>query len=176
MHFGHGACEPASACSCMSEIDLERSSSTCFRDYPSPPGAPRPVMGVTIKKKRHACVPPPTPHPQGARRSVRHVLMNQRNVTDNATGYNRWDPEQPRSEDRTGEGQVKNMQPGARHFFGMVARRSWGRSPAVQDMYTRLLSANLDFDSELQHVFWWEPDECRDSRVFHVDRVFLRLC
>ena len=43
-------------------------------------------------------------------------------------------------------------------------------------MYTRLLSANLDFDSELQHVFWWEPDECRDSRVFHVDRVFLRLC
>ena len=46
----------------------------------------------------------------------------------------------------------------------------------VQDMYTRLLSANLDFDSELQHVFWWEPDECRDSRVFHVDRVFLRLC
>ena len=49
-------------------------------------------------------------------------------------------------------------------------------SPQVQDMYTRLLSANLDFDSELQHVFWWEPDECRDSRVFHVDRVFLRLC
>ena len=48
--------------------------------------------------------------------------------------------------------------------------------PAVQDMYTRLLSANLDFDSELQHVFCWEPDECRDSRVFHVDRVFLRLC
>ena len=42
-------------------------------------------------------------------------------------------------------------------------------------MYTRLLSANLDFDSELQHVFCWEPDECRDSRVFHVDRVFLRL-
>ena len=49
-------------------------------------------------------------------------------------------------------------------------------TPSVQDMYTRLLSANLDFDSELQHVFWWEPDECRDSRVFHVDRVFLRLC
>ena len=46
----------------------------------------------------------------------------------------------------------------------------------VQDVYTRLLSANLDFDSELLHVFCWEPDECRDSRVFHVDRVFLRLC
>ena len=46
----------------------------------------------------------------------------------------------------------------------------------MQDTYTRLLSANLDFDSELQHVFWWELDECRDSRVFHVDRVFLRLC
>ena len=46
----------------------------------------------------------------------------------------------------------------------------------MQDMYSRLLSANLDFDSELQHVFCWEPDECRDSRVFHVDRVFLRLC
>ena len=42
----------------------------------------------------------------------------------------------------------------------------------MQDMYTRLLSANLDFDSELQHVFCWEPDECRDSRVFHSDRVF----
>ena len=49
-------------------------------------------------------------------------------------------------------------------------------TPGVQDMYTRLLLPNLDFDSELQHVFWWEPDECRDSRVFHVDRVFLRLC
>ena len=48
--------------------------------------------------------------------------------------------------------------------------------PDVQDMYTRLFSANLDFDSELQHVFCWEPDECRVSRVFHVDRVFLRLC
>ena len=47
---------------------------------------------------------------------------------------------------------------------------------SMQDMYTRLLSANLDFDSELQHVFRWAPDECRDSRVFHVDRVFLRLC
>ena len=30
--------------------------------------------------------------------------------------------------------------------------------PSVQDMYTRLLSANLDFDSELQHFFWWELD------------------
>ena len=45
----------------------------------------------------------------------------------------------------------------------------------MQDMYTRLLSANLDFDSELQHVFCWAPDECRDSRVFHIERVFLRL-
>ena len=44
--------------------------------------------------------------------------------------------------------------------------------PLVQDMYTRLLSANLDFDSELQHVFCREPDECSDSRVFHVDHVF----
>ena len=42
-------------------------------------------------------------------------------------------------------------------------------------MYTRFLS-NLCFDSELQHVFCPEPGECRDSRVFHVDRVFLRLC
>ena len=41
--------------------------------------------------------------------------------------------------------------------------------PSVQDMYTRLLSANLE------HVFCWAPGECRDSRVFHVDRVFLRL-
>ena len=48
--------------------------------------------------------------------------------------------------------------------------------PSVQDMYTRLLSANLDFDSELQHVSCWEPYECGDSRVSHVDRVFLRLC
>ena len=47
--------------------------------------------------------------------------------------------------------------------------------PLVQDMYTRLSSANLDFDSELQHVFCWAPDECRDSRVFQVGRVFLRL-
>ena len=46
----------------------------------------------------------------------------------------------------------------------------------VQDMCTRLLSANLDFDSELQHVFCWAPDECRDSQVFHVDRVCFRLC
>ena len=47
---------------------------------------------------------------------------------------------------------------------------------SMQDMYTRLLSANLDFGSELKHVFWWELGVCRDSRVFHVDRVFLRLC
>ena len=46
----------------------------------------------------------------------------------------------------------------------------------MQDMNTRLLSTDLDFDSELQHVFCWEPDECRVSRVFPVDRVFLRLC
>ena len=39
----------------------------------------------------------------------------------------------------------------------------------VQDMYTRLLPANLDFDSELQHVFCWAPGECRDSRVFYFD-------
>ena len=56
--------------------------------------------------------------------------------------------------------------------WSKIEEKFWG----MQDMYTRLLSANLDFDSELQHVFWWEPDECRDSRVFHVDRVFLRLC
>ena len=47
-----------------------------------------------------------------------------------------------------------------------------GPHPFVQDMYTRLLSANLDFDSELLHAFCWEPDECRDSRVFHVDGCF----
>ena len=28
-------------------------------------------------------------------------------------------------------------------------------APYVQDMYTRFLSANLDFDSELQHVFFF---------------------
>ena len=155
----------SSACGCMSGIDLERRSSTCFRDFRSPPGAlttvpcalsvrllrrtrehlsagrcdsahhretchhseksqalallgtpssdsdqrradltaltgpdlracgaegkktPRPVLGVP---KCHACVSPPTPHPQGARRNVRHVLMKQRDVTDNATGVHRW--------------------------------------------------------------------------------------
>ena len=55
---------------------------------------------------------------------------------------------------------------------GQRSRKSFGHAR----QYTRLLSANLDFDSELLHVFWWEPDECRDSRVFHDDRVFLRLC
>ena len=61
--------------------------------------------------------------------------MKQRDVTDNATGYNRWDPKQPRSEDRTDEGQVKKnaacqslgLCP---PFWEMVAHRSWGRSPA----------------------------------------------
>ena len=53
-----------------------------------------------------------------------------------------------------------------------MEEKFWG----MQDMYTRLLSANLDFDSELQHVFCREPDERRDSPVFHVDRVCLRLC
>ena len=33
----------------------------------------------------------------------------------------------------------------------------------VQDMNTRLLSANLDFDSRLQHVSCCVPDECPDS-------------
>ena len=62
--------------------------------------------------------------------------------------------------------------------LSVVRAEYWSRGVATvaQDMYTRHLSANLDFDSELQHVFCWEPDECRDSRVFHVDRVFLRLC
>ena len=32
--------------------------------------------------------------------------------------------------------------------------------PGVEDMYTRLLSANLVFDSEHQHVFCCAPDEC----------------
>ena len=46
--------------------------------------------------------------------------------------------------------------------------------PGVQDMYTRFLSANLDFDSELQHVFWWEPDECFPSSLLNaVSRVWL---
>ena len=53
---------------------------------------------------------------------------------------------------------------------------TWRQGPCVQDMYTRILSANLGFDSELQHVFCWAPGECHVSRVFHVDRVFLRLC
>ena len=66
-------------------------------------------MSVTIKRKRHACVFPPTPHPRRVRRSVRHVLMEQRDVTDNATSYNRWDPEQKLSEDRTDEGQVRKI-------------------------------------------------------------------
>ena len=56
--------------------------------------------------------------------------------------------------------------------WSKIEEKFWG----MQYMYTRLFSANLDFDSELQHVFCWAPDECRDSRVFHVDRVFLRLC
>ena len=63
--------------------------------------------------------------------------------------------------------------PDARAASKIVDSEKW---PAVQDMYTRLSSGNLDFDSELQHVFWLEPDECRNSRVSHVDRVFLRLC
>ena len=66
-------------------------------------------MVVTTEKKRHACVSPPTSHLQGARRSVRHVLVKQREVTDNATSGQRWDPEQPRSEDRTDDGQVKKI-------------------------------------------------------------------
>ena len=52
--------------------------------------------------------------------------------------------------------------------WSKIEEKFWG----MQDMYTRLLSANLDFDSELQHVFCWEPDECRVSRVLHVERVF----
>ena len=59
-------------------------------------------------------------------------------------------------------------------LFRVVKDR--GKFRGMQDMYTRLLSANYDFDSELQHVFCWAPDEIDDSRVFHVDRVFLRLC
>ena len=59
-------------------------------------------------------------------------------------------------------------------IFRVVKDR--GKVLGLQDMYTRLLTANVDFDSELQHVFCWEPDECRVSRVFHVDRVFIRLC
>ena len=38
-----------------------------------------------------------------------------------------------------------------------------GSAPNVQDMNTRLLSANLDFDSRLLHVSCRVPDECPDS-------------
>ena len=48
-----------------------------------------------------------------------------------------------------------------------------GQVLGMQDMSTRLLSANLDFDSRLQHVSCCVPDEWPDSRVFHVDPVFL---
>ena len=46
--------------------------------------------------------------------------MNQRNVADNATSCNQWENEQPRSEDRTNEGQVFKKY-GRPPFFGMVA-------------------------------------------------------
>ena len=39
--------------------------------------------------------------------------------------------------------------------------REWG--PGVQDMNTCVLSANLDFDSRLQHVSCCVPDESPDS-------------
>ena len=64
------------------------------------------------------------------------------------------------------------LAPSSRHRLGNV--RS-GPRPIVQDMYTRLLSANLDFDSELQLICCLALDECRDFRVFHVDRVFPSL-
>ena len=69
-------------------------------------------------------------------------------------------------------GPLRHQKPGMGLFLHPF---SVGMGPSVQDMYARLSSANLDFDSEL-HVFCWEPGECRDSRVFHFDRVFLRLC
>ena len=37
---------------------------------------------------------------------------------------------------------------------------------SMQDMYTRLLSANLDFDPELRHVFCWAPGDCRTLEYF----------
>ena len=40
-----------------------------------------------------------------------------------------------------------------------IEEKFWG----MQDMNTRLLSANLDFDSRLQHVSCCVPDECPDS-------------
>ena len=42
----------------------------------------------------------------------------------------------------------------------------------MQDMYTRLLSANLDFDTELRDVFCPEPDECRDLEYFTLTVFF----
>ena len=53
---------------------------------------------------------------------------------------------------------------------GQRSRKSFGACK------TTSYQPNLDLDSELQDVFWWEPEECRDCRVFHFDRVFLRLC
>ena len=47
---------------------------------------------------------------------------------------------------------------------GQRKEEGWSEAwPYVQDMNTRLLSANLDFDSRLQHVSCCAADECPDS-------------
>ena len=47
-------------------------------------------------------------------------------------------------------------------------KKFWG----MQYMDTRLLSANLDFDSRFQHVSCCVPDKCHDSSEFRGDLVF----
>ena len=55
--------------------------------------------------------------------------MKQRDVDDNATGVRRWDPEQPRSEDRTDDGQVKKN--AACQSLRLVPAIFWDGRPPV---------------------------------------------
>ena len=93
--------------------------------------------------------------------------MKQRDVTDNAI---RWDPEQPRSEDRTDDGQVEKCAAypslgWCPPFWGIVARWSWWIVGTLQDHGgVRLLACAriplcfvlaVDLSTQHQHPVRW---------------------
>ena len=57
-------------------------------------------------------------------------------------------------------------------FFGAVSGGTPLCKTCTHVSYQQISILTLNFNTS----FGGENDECRDSRVFHVDRVFLRLC
>ena len=146
-------------------------TSTMLADSLTKTGYPvRVVMEPFLVKKRWRCTVDPT-FESGRRRKARGApYFNQEDL----------DEINPSTESVALDTLLQDLSlsEDVREIMRMkyVVKKIEGSFGACKTCTHVFLSANLDFDPELQHVFCWALGECRDSREFHVDRVFLRLC